>query len=98
MLSYNDLVMMVEDGVIDAPVENINWASIDVRLDNIILIERPSRYEEIRMVNLSKKESLTMDSYNMSKEGFYLLHPGQFILASTIEVFNLPDNIQALSI
>jgi len=50
------------------------------------------------MVNLSKKESLTMDSYNMSKEGFYLLHPGQFILASTIEVFNLPDNIQALSI
>lgn len=94
MLSYNDLVMIVEDGVIDAPIENINGASIDVRLDSIILIERPSRYEEIRMVNLSNKESLTMDSYDISKEGFYLLHPGQFILASTIEVFNLPDNIQ----
>jgi dCTP deaminase len=44
------------------------------------------------MVDLSSKESPEMLPHSMSENGISL-NPGQFILASTMEIFNLPDNI-----
>jgi dCTP deaminase len=90
LLSYVDLCDLVHRGVIDALPENINGASIDVRLGNRIMLEK--HYEEYRTIDLSKRESVGFSTITMNEDGF-LLHPGDFILAETIEIFNLPDNI-----
>lgn len=91
LLSYNELVELVEYGVIDADYELINGASIDLRLHNEILIEQWVP-EYNRIVNLSKKESPKFESITMDSGGF-IFKPGMFILASTVETFNLPNDI-----
>jgi dCTP deaminase len=94
LLSHNELVNLVYDGVITAPHENINGASIDLTLDSIIMKESPS----IPMyIDLNKKETLKMEMVDLHKHKYsrYTLLPGDFILASTNEIFNLPNNIAA---
>lgn len=91
LLSYTELCELVEQGVItDVPHEHINAASIDVCLGNNILIERASN----RTVSLRDRQNLTMESYPIG-DGGYRLDPGEFILAHTVEKFNLPDDICA---
>jgi len=91
LLSYNELVELVESGVITADLENVNGASIDVRLHTEIMVEQyVQQYHSI--VELSKKESPSLLSVDISDKGF-VLKPGQFILAATVEFFNLPSDI-----
>lgn len=90
LLSYLELMELVEGGVIDADPELVNGASIDVRLDKTILVEK---YHPIPvMIDLSAKESPDLLSLEMGVGG-YALKPGQFVLASTMETFNLPNDI-----
>lgn len=90
LLSYLELMELVKSGVIDADPELVNGASIDVRLDKTILVEK---YHPIPvMIDLSAKESPDMLAMEMGVGG-YALKPGQFILASTMETFNLPNDI-----
>lgn len=100
LLSYVELVELIEQGVITAPLENINASSIDLTLDDVLLVER----EERVLVDLANKESITVGEYNMMEVDedvdpsllhSYYLHPGEFVLASSREVFNLPNNISA---
>jgi len=63
----------------------VNPASLDLRLGDTIMIE--------------SAESLDMRELSIARhtvENPYLLRPGQFILAQTIEVFNMPENIAGL--
>lgn len=90
LLSYNELVSLVEVGVIDAPIENINPCSIDVRLGENLIIETENK----NIIDLSKRESFLSCNWKMDKDG-YCLAPGEFILAHTVEVFNLPNDIAA---
>lgn len=91
LLSYTELCELVERGVIaDVPHEHINAASIDVCLGGDVLIERACN----RMVSLRDRENLLMESYAIGGDGFRL-DPGEFILAHTKEIFNLPDDICA---
>ena len=91
LLSFNELLQLVEQGVItDVPYEHINAASIDVRLGSDILIERACN----RSVSLRDRENLVMESFSLDNSG-YRLDPGEFILAHTLEKFNLPDDIVA---
>lgn len=92
LLSYNDLYELVEQGVI-GPVDPkaINAASIDVRLGPEIVCERwkaspPS-------VDIHKRE--VFDNYSLNISDGYDLQPGEFILAQTMETFNLPNDICA---
>lgn len=87
VLSYNALIKLVESGVIDAPIENVNGSSIDVRIDSEIMIEKVIPVTK----RLTDKDSGNMVLYDIS-DG-YVLRPGEFILASTMETFNLPDDI-----
>jgi len=92
LVSYNELCSFVEDGVIEgSSLEHVNGTSIDVHLGPDILVE--SSYLNLA-VSLRDKEALTMDKVDIT-DGHYLLRPGEFILAHTIEKFNLPDNISA---
>ena len=90
LLSYTNLVGLVEEGVINAPIENISGASIDITIGKDILVERPlSGYKS---VDLQAKESLEVKAHTIHEDGFRL-YPGQFILATSQETFNLPNDV-----
>jgi len=63
--------------------ELVNPASLDVRLGDTLLLESA---ESPKMVRFPLGNHFTQDEP-------YLLRPGQFVLAETIETFNLPDFI-----
>ena len=89
LLSYNKLVELVESGVIDADPANINGASIDITLDREILYE----LESTGAIDLAAKETLRMRREDITYDNGYILQCGEFILASSRETFNLPNNI-----
>lgn len=93
LLSYKELCKLVEDGVI-GPVDPkaINAASIDVRLGGEIVVERNVENSN-HAVDIHKRE--VFPSYILPIDGHYDMQPGEFILAHTLETFNLPNNICA---
>lgn len=90
LLSAPRLHQMIDEGIITALHENVNSASIDVRIGNKILVEVPPK--DNKPVDLSAKETLTFEEVEIPEEGI-IIHPGQCFLASTIETFNLPNTI-----
>jgi dCTP deaminase len=90
LLSYYELCKLVKTGVIDAPMENINGASIDIRLDKEILVESSSA----ELIDLSKSGTPDncWDRETIDEKGF-IMAPGEFILANSIEKFRLPLDI-----
>lgn len=96
LISYNELCGFVERGVI-TPVDpkDINGTSIDVHLGPKILVEKPvNRMEFYHVVSLRDKHNVRWEEVDITKE-YYDLLPGEFILAHTVEVFDLPADISA---
>ena len=96
LISYNKLCELVERGVI-FPVDpkDINGTSIDVHLGPKILVEKPVNHMEFYpVVSLRDKQNVRWDEVDISND-YYDLLPGEFILAHTVEVFNLPADISA---
>lgn len=72
----------------------INAASLDVRLGSSILIER---YNEVsRVIDYRKRERLNMHEVEIDEDRGYVIRPGEFFLAHTIEKCNFPDDLAAL--
>lgn len=92
LLSYNELVKLVEKGVINADPENINAASIDITLHNEVLVEVPTGADE-PLIDLKNKQTIGTYTVQLPNDIYYPLDPGQFILASSVETFNLPNDI-----
>lgn len=99
LLSYNELVQLVEDGVItNVKLDQINSSSIDLTLGRIILVEqtgndyRPDVYPQ--PVSLRKREKLNMKEFDLLGTSYGMV-PNEFILASTEQMFNLPPGISA---
>ncbi|MGZ4851225.1 MAG: dCTP deaminase, partial [Candidatus Bathyarchaeia archaeon] len=93
LLAHLELLELVRAGVINAPIENVNGSSIDITLHDVIMVE----YESIgdnNPVDLFKKESIATIEHRVDAFG-YSIEPGEFILASSNETFNLPNNISA---
>lgn len=90
LLSYNALVGLVQEGVINAPLEHISGASIDITIGEDILIEKPMSQQPI--IDLKSKQSLELRRHRIHSDGFRL-YPGQFILATSQETFNLPNDV-----
>jgi dCTP deaminase len=109
LITHTELKEELHNGLLTVPPKNpfpfdriddsqINGASIDVRLGQTFLREvppgsvtfRPSYY-----VCLKAKEELAMGKEVLPWGNPFYLAPGEFILAQTIEVFNLPNNIAA---
>ncbi len=100
LLSYNDLCRLLEDDVMmNGKIEHVNSASIDIQLGKIILVERndSTLYNQgkLKRVILKEKQKLDMVEWNLETEGPYAMYPGEFILAHSVEIFNLPNNISA---
>lgn len=62
--------------------ELLNPASLDVRLGPTLLIE-----------SATSPEYVHMDINSYTPEIPYLLVPGQFVLAETVETFNMPEDL-----
>jgi len=62
----------------------VNPASLDVRLGDLLLIE-----------SAQSPELVHYPLHRHSQDDPYELKPGQFCLAQTVEMFNLPDDIAA---
>ena len=94
LLSYTELCELIEQGVINAPFENVNASSIDITLDDMLLSEALDVNKGI-FIDLSAKMAITTRAQIAKPEGVCVLSPGHFILASSQETFNLPNNISA---
>ena len=65
-------------------------SSVDVRLDRFFRVFENHKYSvidpSIEQPELTREVAVTADE-------FFILHPGEFVLASTYEVITLPDDI-----
>jgi dCTP deaminase len=71
---------------------NIQPASVDVRLDKTVLVFRNSR---LPYIDVRKDVSDLTESEEISEEQPFILHPGEFVLASTLEHIEIPADIVA---
>lgn len=93
LLSYNELLALVARGVItNVDLDWINSASIDITLGSKILVEKDKGVFN-HYVRLSEREPLKMLEFSLLDDEWFELKPGQFILAQSQQVFNLPDDI-----
>ena len=95
LLAHQQILDLVKKNVIEnADPALINAASLDLRLGRYIMVETlPEETRNTgmcRVVSLKHKDSLTMRPVDLLTEKHFILRPGQFILAETIEKFNLP--------
>lgn len=106
LLSYNNLIQLVNQNVItNVQPDQINATSIDLTLGPNLLIERrhPDAFlhklqtggEGVMGISLRDRDPLFMGPHNLEEDGPYDLLPGEFILASSEQIFNLPRNVSA---
>lgn len=94
LITHNELVCLVDQGVIEGvDPSHINAASIDLTLGDSMLAEVEN--EHTGGVNLAGKATPRMLPMLRLSDGGWRLYPGEFALASTREVFNLPNDIAA---
>jgi dCTP deaminase len=91
LITYNGLVKLVEQGVIEnVDPACINGASIDIHLGDNLMTE--ARMVHTELIDLANKETPKMVGAPLVNEAWNL-YPGDFVLANTREVFHLPDDI-----
>ncbi|MGL6280584.1 MAG: dCTP deaminase [Gaiella sp.] len=67
-------------------------SSLDVRVDRLFRVFRNSRYPYIDVKR--PQEELT-ELVEVEGDEAFILHPGEFVLGSTLEVVRLPDDLVA---
>ena len=90
ILSDKTLMKMLEEKtLVVEPIEKeqIQPASIDIRLGNTFSIVEDTSTGIINLENEIKYKTITTDSY--------ILLPNQFVLATTMEYFDLPNDLTA---
>lgn len=93
LLSDRDIKVEISSGrVVVEPFDPamIQPSSVDVRLDKFFRVFENHRYEVIDPA--TEQPELTREIVAEDGEPF-ILHPGEFVLASTYEVITLPDDI-----
>ena len=92
LVSHDELNDYVDVGYItNVKPEYINATSIDITIGDKILVEHTQG--KSRIVSLANRDPLRMFEADITN-GF-LLAPGQFILAHSQQVFNLPNAVSA---
>lgn len=94
LLSHAELLTLIDQGVITANPDNINAASIDITMGNMILVESAPGWRGV-VDPTDKKDGLVMTEKHINHGDIHVLGPGEFILAQSVEVFNLPNDISA---
>lgn len=90
ILSDKTILEMIEEGTLKiSPIEDgqVQPASVDIRLRNTFSIVEDSPSGIITLENEIKYKTITTDTY--------ILLPNQFVLATTMEYFDLPNDLTA---
>lgn len=96
LLAYPELIELIEDGVIEgATFADVNSTSIDLTLGDTILFENVNQIDQPSEIFFRNRDSLVLGKAKLSATFPFYLYPGQFVLAQTEQVFNLPNNISA---
>lgn len=93
LLSHRELCELIDMGVIEnTDYSAVNAASIDIHLgDKFIWEAQPETNDEYFIDYRSRKPFVSATYFGNE----YNIEPGEFVLAQSIEVFNLPNNISA---
>jgi dCTP deaminase len=95
VLSDRTIRRLLEEGRIGIDPyaeELLQPSSVDVRVDRLFRVFRNSRYPFIDVKQ--EMEELT-ELVEVDSEEAFILHPGEFVLGSTLERITLPDNLVA---
>ncbi|MGH3729493.1 MAG: dCTP deaminase [Micromonosporaceae bacterium] len=93
LLSDRDLTDQIKNGRLQLdPFEAslIQPSSIDVRLDRWFRVFNNTKYTHI---DPSRQQDELTSLVEVPDEESFVLHPGEFVLASTLEVVTLPDDL-----
>ena len=94
--------MLLSDGDIKAEISSgrvgiepfepamVQPSSVDVRLDRFFRVFENHKYSEI---DPSIEQAELTRELEVAADEHFILHPGEFVLASTYEVITLPDDI-----
>lgn len=94
-LNYTEICELIEQGVVEnAEFRNVNSSSLDITLGREILTELvPNSWGNLHEKPISLRDRIPL---NMEiKRAPYTMSPGEFILASSKEIFHLPNWISA---
>jgi len=95
VLSDRDIRAEIEAGriVIDPYVpEAVQPSSVDLHLDNRFRVFRNSRYPYI---DVREEQPELTELVEIGADEPFILHPGEFVLGSTLERVQLPDDVVA---
>jgi dCTP deaminase len=93
LLSDRDIAAEIKSGRVKVDPfdpKMIQPSSVDVRLDRFFRVFENHRYE---VIDPSVEQSELTREVAVAPDDFFILHPGEFVLASTYEVITLPDDI-----
>ncbi len=95
VLSDRDIRAEIEAGriVIDPFVpEAVQPSSVDLHLDNRFRVFRNSRYP---FIDVRQEQPELTELVEVAGDEPFILHPGEFVLGSTLERVSLPDDVVA---
>ncbi|MGH8866578.1 MAG: dCTP deaminase [Actinomycetes bacterium] len=95
LLSDRDIRAEIEKGrIVLAPYDDdlVQPSSIDVRLDRYFRVFENHRYPHI---DPAVEQAELTRLVEPNGDDPFILHPGEFVLASTFEVITLPDDVAA---
>jgi dCTP deaminase len=95
ILPDHELAAAIKDGVLGVnpfEPELIQPSSIDVRLDRRFRVFNNQKYTHI---DPSKQQDDLTSAVEVADDESFVLHPGEFVLASTLEVITLPADLAA---
>lgn len=93
ILSYEDLVGLVDSGVIDPEsIEMVSGCSIDITMGDMIMVEEAVDH----IIDYAAREPLLMREIQLDPIQGHVMRPGNFILAHSREWLDMPLNTSAL--
>ena len=95
VLSDRTIARFIEEGRIEIDPYDpslLQPSSVDVRVDRLFRVFRNSRYPFIDVK--AEQEGLT-ELVEVENDEPFILHPGEFVLGSTLERVRLPDDLVA---
>ncbi len=106
LLGKNDIIERLTDDIIDKRIivnpilssSQIQPASMDVRLGSGFLVIKIGKITHLEPLKNDVKEEVDKytDRYQiLNKHDRFILHPGEFVLGSTLEYVHLPKDIAA---
>lgn len=95
LLSYDELLQLIDDGVIDAPKSAVKGTTIDLTLHHIV--KREAIEAQMQVVRLYKGESIAMVDVDINQldNKEIIQMPDAVMLGSTNEYFRMTGNLSA---